>query len=165
MRQYVCLSLCLCLLLFFLHGCNQTEQIEETADTTPQINTEKPIDNTQLDDDQSDGEYYTLSDFADIVIGESTVDDVIEKVPPPESMKGAAATSYGFGLYYPAKNNSTILVAFNDDWVVIDISSYSEEEQIDSFADYMKNPQALLDDLQTIAEFFLEDMYNLFNSP
>lgn len=116
MRQYVPLLTCLCFLAFFLCCCSRANETKQPKVEPAETSREDSNSETSID-----SEYYEMDDFSKIVIGESTLDDVLEIIPLPESPGFAVPTSYGSAFHYPSKNNSQIVVAFNDDWVVIDI--------------------------------------------
>lgn len=107
--------LIICFAQFFLfYGCtlNPIEQLPEESQV--QYDTESCTI-------QTDSEYYTLADFADVVLGETTYDELIKLVSRPEGLNGAFAMHHGMGIYYPASENSDITVVVNNDFIVIEI--------------------------------------------
>lgn len=91
-------------LAFLMFGCNSTSNIDGSY--------------TSSSDEVYMGNYYELDDFKDIVIGESTFDDVYV-VAPTESMQ---ATSYGGVCQYPLENGGFLRIKFfGKDLVVGDI--------------------------------------------
>lgn len=87
-------------LAFLMFGCNSTSNIDSSCNEVC------------MDD------YYEVDDFKDIVIGESTFNDV-HIVAPAESMQ---ATSYGGVCQYPLENGGYLSIKFfGKDLVVGDI--------------------------------------------
>lgn len=150
MKRYVCLLISLSFLSFCLCGCNQTVQTKETKAKPAETSTEEPSG-----EEPTDSEYYELDDFSDIVIDKSTLEDVWKIIPPPESAS-FGPTSYGSSIIYPAKNNAKIVVAFNDDRIVIDIFQLKGENN-DSFSDFLENPWEAIQDLYEVFKLLIEE--------
>ena len=155
----IILSVCFVASLF---GCSADSSGKNTNATgnnatqsTGNATTEK-----QNEDISLTKEYYTLEDFASIIIGESTFYDVYDLAP---NMRFLSGTSYGARCEYPMKDGALCIKFSGKDMVVLaveevypatDITAFQKQNILDCVTKRysVEELNAICEDFDTITE-------------